>query len=242
MRNIFDMDNAFFRAMGRLADLMLLNICFIISCIPIFTIGAALTGMYYVTLKMAAHEEGYIFKAYVKSFKENFRQSTIIWLIALVAGIVLGTDLVILINSSGSMVKAMFVLILITILCYLMILTYVFPLLSRFENTIKATLKNALILSIAQFPRTIVMMLVPVAAVLITLWNSYTLIWGILIWILVGFALVAYINSFFLNKIFAKFIPEDDSANENPDAWFVEEAPSEESGNSDIVDSTSSEK
>jgi hypothetical protein len=60
--------------------------------------------------------------------------------------------------------------------------------------------------------------------------------WGILVWFLIGFSTVSYIHSIFLNKIFAKFIP-DDNKNENPDAWFVEEMPAEEDSNS-ITDSS----
>jgi uncharacterized membrane protein YesL len=228
MKNFFDMESPLIRALSRLADLMILNICFIISCIPIFTIGAALTGMYYVTLKMAAHEEGYIFRAYVKSFKQNFRQSTLIWLIVLAVGVMLGVDVMILMSSTGSLIRIMFVLILATILFYLMVVLYVFPLQSRFENKIATTIKNALILSIAQFPKTILMLVITIGAVLLTLWNSYTIVWGLLVWLLVGFSALAYIHSIFLNKTFAKFIPDDSEEDSDPDAWVVDELPSEE--------------
>ena len=89
MDRIFNMDNKFFVFMGRVADLMILNILCIICCIPIITIGASVTAMYYVTLKMARNEESYIVRSFFKSFKENFKQATVIWLVALVAGILL---------------------------------------------------------------------------------------------------------------------------------------------------------
>ena len=89
MDRIFNMDNKFFVFMGRVADLMILNILCIICCIPIITIGASVTAMYYVTLKMARNEESYIVRSFFKSFKENFKQATVIWLVALVAGLLL---------------------------------------------------------------------------------------------------------------------------------------------------------
>ena len=57
MSNFFNMDNGLFRALGKLADLMLLNILFLVCSLPIFTIGASFTAMYYVTLKLAENEE-----------------------------------------------------------------------------------------------------------------------------------------------------------------------------------------
>ena len=89
MSNFFNMDNGLFRALGKLADLMLLNILFLVCSLPIFTIGASFTAMYYVTLKLAENEEGYIARGFLKSFKQNFKQATIIWLILLFFGIVL---------------------------------------------------------------------------------------------------------------------------------------------------------
>ena len=81
------MDNKFFVFMGRVADLMILNILCIICCIPIITIGASVTAMYYVTLKMTRNEESYIVRSFFKSFKENFKQATVIWLVALADGL-----------------------------------------------------------------------------------------------------------------------------------------------------------
>lgn len=222
MSNIFNMDNPFFRTLGRLADLMILNICFIICCIPVFTIGAALTGMSYVLLKIAEKEEGYIFKAYWKSFRQNFRQATVIWLISLVLAVIVALDFVILSNASGSFYSVMRMLVLAAVLIYVMILMYVFPLLARFENPIKATIKNALILSIANFPKTLVMLATIVAAVVATLWNYYTIIWGLLIWLLCGFALVGYVHCYFLAKIFAKLVPAREE-DKDPDNWVLEE-------------------
>ena len=106
MSNFFNMDNGLFRALGKLADLMLLNILFLVCSLPIFTIGASFTAMYYVTLKLAENEEGYIARGFWKSFKQNFKQATIIWLILLFFGIVLVLDLLILKDSTGTQIVA----------------------------------------------------------------------------------------------------------------------------------------
>ncbi|MDO4324241.1 MAG: DUF624 domain-containing protein [Lachnospiraceae bacterium] len=214
MSNIFNMDNGFFRAMGRLADLMILNLLFIVCSLPIFTIGASVTAMYYVTLKMAGNEEGYVFRSFLKSFKQNFKQATVIWLIVLFVGCILGLDMYILNHSNNSLSTVLFVLISATSLIYTMVVIYVFPLLSRFENKTTTTLRNAFIMAIADFPRTIVMLVIVIGSIMLTFLNAYTFWYGLLVWILGGFAIVAFANSYFLNKIFKKYMPEEEETDE----------------------------
>ncbi|MDD6325759.1 MAG: YesL family protein [Lachnospiraceae bacterium] len=223
MSNFFNMDNGLFRALGKLADLMLLNILFIVCSLPIFTIGASFTAMYYVTLKLAENEEGYIARGFWKSFKQNFKQATIIWLIMLFFGIVLVLDLLILKDSTGTFVTVLRVVITATMIIYALILLYVFPILARFYNSVKDTFKNAFIMAVVNLPRTFVMLVICAASVLATFLNTYTLWYGILIWMMAGFALVAFANSFFFKKIFAKYTPADPTEEEDPDAWNLDE-------------------
>lgn len=224
MSNFFNMDNGFFRALGRLADLMILNLLFIVCSLPIFTIGASTTAMYYVTLKMAENEEGYIARGFWKSFKQNFRQATIIWLILLFIGIVLLLDLFILNNSTGQMADVLRIIIIATFIFYLILTMYVFPTLARFYNSIRQTMKNAFIMAVANLPRTVAVFVITVGSVMLTFLNTYTLWYGSLIWVLAGFAAVAYANSFFLKKVFARYIPKDDEEGANPDDWNADAA------------------
>ena len=90
---MFSIEGKFFGAISRLGDLVILNILFLACSIPIVTIGASITAMYSVTKKMAEEREGYILKSFFKAFKENFRQSTVMWLILLICGMVVSVDL-----------------------------------------------------------------------------------------------------------------------------------------------------
>ena len=191
MSNFFNMDNGFFRTLGKLADLMILNILFIVCSIPIFTIGASLTAMYYVTLKMAENEDGYIARSFFKSFRQNFRQATVIWLIMLLFGIVLVLDLLIMKEATGTVWTVFRVIITATGFLYLIMLNYVFPVLARFYNNTKAIFKNSFIMAIADFPRTF----------------------------------VAFAHSFFLKKIFAKYMPKEEEEESSSDGWSVDEMP-----------------
>lgn len=210
MSRFFNMDNGFFQVLSRIADLMILNIIFLITCIPIVTIGAAWTALYYVTLKMIRNEESYIVRSYFKSFKENFKQSTIMWLIALVLLVLLFFDYRIVNVMAGTIRQAMLIGLTVVALFLAMILTYLFPLQSKFYNTIKNTTKNALLMSIRHLPQTVIMLVITAAAVLITFFNNWTFSYGLLFWILLGFATIALANSWFLVRIFDKYIPKDE--------------------------------
>ena len=76
----FNMDSPLMRFMTKVADLMILNFLFIVTSLPVVTMGAAWTALYYVTMKMVKDEEGAIVKAYFHSFRQNFRQATVLWL------------------------------------------------------------------------------------------------------------------------------------------------------------------
>lgn len=217
LRSIFDMDSGFFRALSRVADLMILNLIFVACCIPVVTIGPALTAMYYVTLKMVENEEGYILRGFFKSFRQNFRQALIIWLIFLLLGFLLVIDLLILRNSPGLVLQIMRVFIMATFVVYFMAMTYVFPTLAKFDNTVRATMKNALFMSILDFPRTVIMLVITGLSIFITLLNGFTFWYGILIWIMLGFSCIAYVNSRFFTQIFKKYIPTDTDGTEEKD-------------------------
>ena len=87
-------DNPIMRGMGRLADFIILNLLWVVCSIPIITIGASTTALYTVMMKLVKNEEGYIAKGFLKAFKENFKQSTIMWIIFLLISIVFVVDFV----------------------------------------------------------------------------------------------------------------------------------------------------
>ena len=218
MRDLFSMDGTLFRFLSKVADMMILNLLFILCCLPVVTIGASATALSYVSLKMKDQEEGYIWKSFFRSFKQNFGQATVIWLIMLVLGAVLGVDLWLTGAMQGNMQLMMRVCVGAGILVWVMVFLYVFPLQSRFYNTIGTTMKNALLLAIGNFPKTACMILVLIGAAVLTFWDNMTFWYGILVWLMFGFAVIAWINSRFLYGIFAKITPgEEADANDQAD-------------------------
>ena len=202
MGKIFDMDNPVFRTISKLVDLIWLNIIFIIFSLPVVTIGASVTALMSVTMKMARDREGFMWAGFWKSFKENFKQSTIIWIIMILVATVLGTDIYFFYSNTAGYAKFLLAFMLGISLVCLCIATYIFPLQAQFENTIKQTLKNALLMAIRHLPWTIlIVVILGISAVLIWLFVGIAIFFG--------FGLTAFVLSFIFNHIFIRYIPED---------------------------------
>ena len=197
--------------MSRIFDLMILNILFLLLCLPIITIGANITAMYYVTLKMIKNEESYVIRSYWKSFRQNFRQATILWLILLLFFVFLLLDLSICRKMTGAMAFLRY-FFLFMLLLYGAVVSYVFPVLSRFDNTVKNTIRNALLMAIRHLPWTVCILLVNFSPLLVFLFApSGVLSWFLLFLLLLGFSTIAFANSwFFVNKIFPYYMPKEE--------------------------------
>ena len=208
------MDNVITRALSKICDMICLNVLWVICSIPIVTIGASTTALYTVMLKMVRNEEGYIFRGFFKAFKENFKQSTIIWLIVAALGVVWWIDY----RVSGLMgqgISDVFRIIFLLLgFLLLSVIIYVFPLTARYENSISATFKNAIILTVAKLPYTFIMVAVLVIAVLASLWNTMMLMMALPLWFIFGVSLIAWVNSYLLRRVFTVFEQEEEDTKE----------------------------
>lgn len=221
------MDSPVMRVLNRVGDLMILNLIMIICCIPVVTAGAAFTAMHYVLLKIVRGEEGYLIRGFFKSFKANFKQATLIWLLMLaVVAVYVGDSLIF--NYSGlEFPKALVIAVVAVGFVLLMIAVYIFPLLARFENSLKNTLKNAMILSFANLPRTILMILCYALPVVIAYFSNYALLFVFMF----GISAPAYGAAFLYSGIFKKLEPEPEEAASDLDFSLKLDA---EEGNQEI--------
>ncbi len=197
-------DNPIMRGMGRLADFIILNLLWVVCSIPIITIGASTTALYTVMLKLVKNEEGYIAKGFLKAFKENFKQSTIMWIIFLLISIVFVVDFVsikLMSDKIGGILQILFLFMGALLTAWMV---YAFALQARFVNTVKNTLKNAMILVFAKLPFTVLIVLLTVGPVLVTFLTVRTLVIGVMVWFFAGVSLVAWLNSYLLRFVFKK--------------------------------------
>ena len=200
MRKFFSDSNPVIRGLTKLADLMWLNALFIITSLPVFTIGAATAALYYESMRVVSGEESYITKDFFKAFKDNFKYATCVWVVSALLVTLFGCAFYILGKSDLSYAHVGMGILGIPIILIAFMLLYVFPIMSKFENTLMNTVINALLISLAQFPKTILMLAFSAVPVLLVLssWNWFPLL------ILGGFAIVAYVNGSFMNRIFEK--------------------------------------
>lgn len=196
MNSLLNPDNPVMQFITKIVYSVYLNILWFVCCIPVVTAGAATTALYYVTLKMAKNEEGGITKSFFKAFKENFKQSTIVWLILLALGIVLGIDGYVLWhmrfeNAFWTVITAIF---LVAAAAYLIVVMYIFPLMARFDNTIFAMFKNSLFIGMRFLLCTALVAVIHLAMLFVII-NLFTPA------VIFGEGLCAFLSSYFLANI-----------------------------------------
>ena len=193
------------RGLTRLADLMLLNVLALVCSIPIVTIGASSSALYYA-MGHLIHDEGTPTRDFFRSFKQNFVQATGLWLLFLAAGAALGFAFVYYLTTqmTGGMVLLM--LSSLVLLLWGLMLTWVFPLQAKFTNTFWKTLNNALLLSVAYLPRTLAALVVNLIPVLLYLFYPHLIIMAGILWFALWFSGVTWINLKLLQKPMDKMI------------------------------------
>lgn len=201
---IFNLDNGIMRFFSRVIDIVILNLLFIICCIPIVTIGASLTAMYSITLKMVRNEESHIIREFLKSFKQNFRQGTILGAIAIIIAFFITIDLRIIAIGYDNLKVLEMLCYAVAIWSYIIFL-YAFPISARFIYTTKEVFKNSFMISIVNLKWTLLLILFNVPFVIMLLYSGVSMLLLFTILIICGFSGLALIQSFIFRKIFEKY-------------------------------------
>ncbi len=198
------MDNPFFRFVGRLVDLVWINILTLICMIPVFTGGAALCGMYRVLLKINMHEEGTVTKTFFIEFKNSFKKATIVWVPSLIIAVILASNSYLLnkgaLDGYGKLFIPVGISIGILLAVVLMFWQFYFSLLSRYDNDVAGTIKNALLLILANFPSALsILVILALPFALMTISNYF-----LFFWVLYGFSLPGYFASMILARVYSR--------------------------------------
>lgn len=210
MRFLFDPESQIMQILSRFCDIVILNLVFLLTCIPIFTIGAANTALYDVVFRMDTDREGKMLPTYFHSFRENFRQSTIVWLALLLFGVATYLNMTrfsVLGENSYLLGYGLFIVSMLVLVLEVFLFSYSFPLLSRFRNSTRQTAINALLLAIGNLPRTLVVAVINCFPWVLLIVNFYAFMQLGFIWLAMYFAAAAYFNSRVLKKIFDNLVP-----------------------------------
>lgn len=208
MSRFFNPDNPVMEFIAKIFDLVILNLIFIFSCVPIITIGASTSALSYVTLKMVRGEDPYIWRNFWKSFRQNFKQGTLVWIFSILIFIFLGMDFYIINSQNTSLFAVVRILLWIVCAVALSVFLYVFPVISHFLCTTKQALKNALLMTFGHLPYTLMML--ALAGLLLFLCSSSSKLFAMIVVLsgICGFSVVSFVYSIMFDRIFQKYESE----------------------------------
>ena len=186
-------------AVDDIVDYMLLNLLTLVCCLPIFTIGAAMTARTYTAMKMLRGQSEGIKKPFFRSFKQNFVQATILTVLMFAMLLFLFWDWN-LVGQEQASLTAKALLFGATIFV-LMVSWMVFPFLSRYTVTIGEALKGAFVMSFTHLFHSFFGLVIIIAPILFGVWHMY---WAWLIWLALTTATLIINTNFFI-KAFDKF-------------------------------------
>ncbi len=200
MNRLFNLDNPFMQFLNNMADLIILNIIFLLSCIPLVTIGASISALHYVCLKMVA--------GFWKGFRESFKQGTILWLCFAAIAAFIGLDHIILNSGDSALFSVMKVALGVVTALLSCIFIYVFPIVSHFKCTTKQAVKNALFMTIGHLPYTVLLAAMYSLIIFLCTLNVKMLAMILMLSVICGFSVVAFTACIIFDRIFRKYEPE----------------------------------
>lgn len=202
---MFSINGPLWRGMNFIGDMVVMHFLWLLCCLPIFTIGASTTALYYTAMKRIRTDEGSVSSNFFHSFKLNFRQSTIYWLLLVVVCAVLYLDLNFTTTYDSVLAKVMLVgCVLLTILVW-MTLLYLFPVQAKFESSLLGNLRNAFLISVRHLPYTLLLTVIwGMVWLLLAIFPPFT---GLLI--ICGGGLMACVTSPIYIQVFRKYVPNE---------------------------------
>ena len=175
----FSVDSPLYRFLSKMVDVLKLNFLWILFSLPLLTVGASTVAGMSVALKMTDDEEGYIGKSFVKAFKENWKQGTLLWLITVVAVYAVYLDFQFFEAVEGNPILFLIIGIVSSVLV-VVALIYSYPLIARYENTLLHTIQNSIDISRKYFGRTLLLVFVVAFEFLLFQFNTTMLFFGLI--------------------------------------------------------------
>ena len=140
--NLLNEDNVVHVFLNKLGDIVIANLLFILCSIPVITIGPALTALYHCMMRTVKGNNNGTTRTFFRAFKENFKQSLIVWLLILVAGIMLVLNLRFLLHANGSAANMLFYLTIGVLTLLVIFSLYIFPVIATFANRLRSALQE----------------------------------------------------------------------------------------------------
>ena len=206
MKNLLNLESPLMQMLTRIGDLILLNVLFLICCVPVITAGASIAALHKMAQEIVYETDSSTVKGFFRAFRANFKQATGVWLVVLVVAVSLFCDYLLIITffSGSEAVKWMLLLLAVLAVLVICVAAYMFPLLVRYENTLRNHLTNSVILAVIKLPRTLGMLaLIGLPLIILTL-DLNVFLQTLIFWIFIGFAFTTYMQTTLLKGVFAE--------------------------------------
>lgn len=206
IEKLFDQNGWLFRFLCRTLDLVCLNFLFMLTCVPVVTIGASICAMYSVLLRAVKNEESYIFRSYLHAFRKNLRRGILLGILCFA---VTGTLLVNIFYMAGKMGNYGSIWVFLCGICLVLFSLpahYLFPLQARYENTLVELFRNAFFISIKYLFFTVrligIRILPAMVTVCVILFAVEKVVWICTTMTLIGFSGIMFLSAFVYRRIF----------------------------------------
>ena len=200
MSNIFDYDGGIMSTINKIVDCILLGMLWLLFSIPLITIGASTTALYYTVNKVIRHDRSHIAREFWRGFKTNFVQSTIVWLILVVAyTLVVGNCIFFFKLRPNNLMLGFNVAVLVVLTMWSL---HLFPYIARFQIGLKALMKNCVYFAVRHILKTLILLILLVVAVLAMMIFFPCVIIAPVLYMLAA--------TFFLEPIYLRYMSDED--------------------------------
>ena len=201
----FDTDNFLMRFCEKVLDIVTVNLLFVVSCLPIVTIGVAKISLYQTIFEVKGSRRVPVFKTYMRAFKQNLKLGLQLGLLELGIFLISVVDLSLFWGQTSlgfQLIKAICLGILI-FLTLVMLASY--PIAARYDLTWKEVLQKGLLLVSFNFVWFFLMFAIILLIMMLLYLSGFTLVLGGSAFLLFGFGLLAFYQAGLMEKLFAKY-------------------------------------
>lgn len=204
MKLALKQDSFIMRSLTRITDTVLLNMLFLISCIPIFTIGAALTSLNTSWQRVLREDDQLISYHYFRIFKVNFFKSIVLGIGLLTLGGVFLLDFLLVIQQAG-IVKYIGLLILSPfVIAWILMMSISFTYTGRYEDNIKKVVTNSLLIALNSPIYSLFLVITNLSIIYFSISSPERLMTAIYFFTFGGISLISLLNNFIVKKMFDK--------------------------------------
>lgn len=206
---LLDPDSPIMSFLARVADLVILNVLWLLCCLPVVTAGASTTAMYHVVRHLQEESISSVTRDFFRSFKSDFRQATPVYLLLLIPTAAVVMNAWILSAQSSDIVPVYVRAIwMVSALMLTFVVSFVYPVVAYFDDTVWKTLRTAAVLAVAKLPRTVLISAINLLPIIMLFVSLPFFLRSSIFWLLIGGSLTAYLNMLILRPVFKKIIDE----------------------------------